>query len=208
MSEYINKLHREILPKINSIQNINILELGVQRGTSTNIFLNICEKNDGYLTSVDIDDCSKVSNSERWNFIHSRDDNFSFIKDKINKPLDVIYIDTLHEAKHVEKIIYGYYDLLKAGGFLFIDDISHLPYLSDKPRNNFYCEINNKETFEKIIEIYSSNTDNFNLNFDFMSSGLATLNKKSLNNLNKSKKLSDRKLTLKNLYRKIIQIKK
>ncbi len=208
MSEYINKLHREILPKINSIQNINILELGVQRGTSTNIFLNICEKNDGYLTSVDIDDCSKVSNSERWNFIHSRDDNFSFIKDKINKPLDVIYIDTLHEAKHVEKIIYGYYDLLKAGGFLFIDDISHLPYLSDKPRNNFYCEINNKETFEKIIEIYSSNTDNFNLNFDFMSSGIATLNKKNLNNLNKSKKIPDRKLTLKNLYRKIIQIKK
>ena len=208
MSEYINKLHREILPKINSIQNINILELGVQRGTSTNIFLNICEKNDGYLTSVDIDDCSRVSNSKRWNFIHSRDDNFSFIKDKINKPLDVVYIDTLHEANHVEKIIYGYYDLLKVGGFLFIDDISHLPYLSDKPRNNFYCEINNKETFEKIIEIYSSNTDNFNLNFDFMSSGLATLNKKSLNNLNKSKKLSDRKLTLKNLYRKIIQIKK
>ena len=208
MSEYINKLHREILPKINSIQNINILELGVQRGTSTNIFLNICEKNDGYLTSVDIYDCSKVSNSERWNFIHSRDDNFSFIKDKINKPLDVIYIDTLHEAKHVEKIIYGYYDLLKAGGFLFIDDISHLPYLSDKPRNNFYCEINNKETFEKIIEIYSSNTDNFNLNFDFMSSGIATLNKKNLNNLNKSKKIPDRKLTLKNLYRKIIQIKK
>lgn len=208
MSEYINKLHREILPKINSIQNINILELGVQRGTSTNIFLKICEKNDGYLTSVDIDDCSRVSNSKRWNFIHSRDDNFSFIKDKINKPLDVVYIDTLHEANHVEKIIYGYYDLLKVGGFLFIDDISHLPYLSDKPRNNFYCEINNKETFEKIIEIYSSNTDNFNLNFDFMSSGLATLNKKSLNNLNKSKKLSDRKLTLKNLYRKIIQIKK
>ena len=208
MSEYINKLQREILPKINSIQNINILELGVQRGTSTNLFLKICEKNDGYLTSVDIDDCSSVSNNERWNFIHSRDDNFSFIKDKINKPLDVVYIDTLHEANHVEKIIYGYYDLLKVGGFLFIDDISHLPYLSDKPRNNFYCEINNKETFEKIIEIYSSNTDNFNLNFDFMSSGLATLNKKSLNNLNKSKKLSDRKLTLKNLYRKIIQIKK
>ena len=41
-----------------------------------------------------------------------------------------------------------------------------------------------------------------------MSSGIATLNKKNLNNLNKSKKIPDRKLTLKNLYRKIIQIKK
>ena len=164
MSEYINKLQREILPKINNIQNINILELGVQRGTSTNIFLEICEKNEGFLTSVDVDDCSKVSDSDRWKFIHSRDDDFLLIRNNINKELDVIFIDTLHEADHVEKIIYGYYDLLKVGGYLFIDDISHLPYLTDKPRNNFYCEINNKETFEKIIEIYSSNTDKFDLN--------------------------------------------
>ena len=94
MSEYINKLQREILPKINNIQNINILELGVQRGTSTNIFLQICENNDGYLTSVDIDDCSNVTKKKRWKFIHSRDDDFSVIKDKINKKIDVIYIDT------------------------------------------------------------------------------------------------------------------
>ena len=208
MSEYINKLQREILPKINNIQNINILELGVQRGTSTNIFLEICEKNEGYLTSVDIDDCSKVSDSDRWKFIHSRDDDFSLIRNNINKELDVIFIDTLHEADHVEKIIYGYYDLLKVGGYLFIDDISHLPYLTDKPRNNFYCEINNKETFEKIIEIYSSNTDKFDLNFNFLSSGLATLKKKNQNNLDKSKKILDRKFTLKNLYRKFKQITK
>lgn len=206
MSEYINKLQREILPKINNIQNINILELGVQRGTSTNIFLEICEKNEGFLTSVDVDDCSKVSDSDRWKFIHSRDDDFLLIRNNINKELDVIFIDTLHEADHVEKIIYGYYDLLKVGGYLFIDDISHLPYLTDKPRNNFYCEINNKETFEKIIEIYSSNTDKFDLNFDFLSSGLATLKKKNQNNLDKSKKISDRKLSLRNLYRKFKQI--
>jgi len=208
MSEYINKLQREILPKINNIQNINILELGVQRGTSTNIFLEICEKNEGYLTSVDVEDCSKVSDNDRWKFIHSRDDDFSLIRNNINKELDVIFIDTLHEADHVEKIIYGYYDLLKVGGYLFIDDISHLPYLTDKPRNNFYCEINNKETFEKIIEIYSSNTDKFDLNFNFLSSGLATLKKKNKNDLDKSKKILDRKLTLKNLYRKFKQIRK
>ena len=70
MSEYINKLQREILPKINNIQNINILELGVQRGTSTNIFLKICENNDGYLTSVDIDDCSNVTKTKSFYRIH------------------------------------------------------------------------------------------------------------------------------------------
>ena len=204
MSEYINKLQREILPKINNIQNINILELGVQRGTSTNIFLEICEKNEGFLTSVDVDDCSKVSDSDRWKFIHSRDDDFLLIRNNINKELDVIFIDTLHEADHVEKIIYGYYDLLKVGGYLFIDDISHLPYLSEKPRNNFYCEINNKETFDRIVKIYNSNTENFELNFSFFSSGLAIIKKKNINNLNKAQSIKKRNITIRNLYRKII----
>tara|TARA_B110000003_G_C16583858_1_gene509108 strand:- start:828 stop:1448 length:621 start_codon:yes stop_codon:yes gene_type:complete len=204
MSEYINKLHKEILPKINNIQNINILELGVQRGTSTNIFLKICEKNDGYLTSVDIDDCSKVSDNTRWKFIHSRDDDFSKIRNNITGQVDVIFLDTLHEADHVEKIIYGYYDLLKVGGYLFIDDISHLPYLSEKPRNNFYCEINNKETFDRIIKIYNSNTENFELNFSFVSSGLAIIKKKNISNLNKAQSIKKRNITIRNLYRKII----
>jgi len=204
MSEYINKLHKEILPKINNIQNINILELGVQRGTSTNIFLKICEKNDGYLTSVDIDDCSKVSDNTRWKFIHSRDDDFSKIRNNITRQVDVIFIDTLHEADHVEKIIYGYYDLLKVGGYLFIDDISHLPYLSEKPRNNFYCEINNKETFDRIVKIYNSNTENFELNFSFVSSGLAIIKKKNISNLNKAQSIKKRNITIRNLYRKII----
>ena len=204
MSEYINKLQREILPKINNIQNINILELGVQRGTSTNIFLEICKKNEGYLTSVDIDDCSKVSDNTRWKFIHSRDDDFSKIRNNITRQVDVIFIDTLHEADHVEKIIYGYYDLLKVGGYLFIDDISHLPYLSEKPRNNFYCEINNKETFDRIVKIYNSNTENFELNFSFVSSGLAIIKKKNISNLNKAQSIKKRNITIRNLYRKII----
>ena len=41
--------------------NINILELGVRKGISTKKFLEVCEKNEGNLISVDIEDCSKVS---------------------------------------------------------------------------------------------------------------------------------------------------
>ena len=121
----------------------------------------LCEKNSGYLFSVDVVDCSKVSNNKRWKFIQSRDDNFDYIKSLIPKKIDVIYIDTLHEAAHVKKIIYGYYEMLNEGGFIFIDDISHLPYLKTTMGNNFYCEINNKETFEIILEIYETNKDIF-----------------------------------------------
>ena len=35
-------------------------------------------------------------------FIQSRDDNFEYIKSMIPQKLDVIFIDTIHEAKHVK----------------------------------------------------------------------------------------------------------
>ncbi len=204
MSNYIYKLEKEIIPRIENIKNINILELGVQRGTSTNIFLEICDNNGGYLTSVDIDNCAKVSDNPRWKFIQSRDDNFDLIKNQFQKKIDVIYLDTLHEAIHVEKVFYEYYKLLNTNGFFFIDDISNLPYLKNKPRNNFYCEINNKETFKKIIEIYNSNINNFDLSFSFVASGLAIIQKKNENNLNKIEPIKERDISLRNLYRKII----
>ena len=163
MSDFNYKIEKELIPRINDIQNIKILELGVQKGRSTIKFLDLCKKNNGKLFSVDIDECSSVSNDLNWKFIQSRDDNFSYIKNLIPKKINVLFIDTIHEANHVEKLLYGYYDLLEIGGYIFIDDISHLPYLKNSERNNFYCEINNKETFYKLLDIYNSNMDNLDI---------------------------------------------
>ena len=192
-----------------NIQSPSILEFGVQNGFSTIKFLELCNKNDGYLYSVDVDDCSKVSNDKKWTFIKSRDDNFDYVKGKIPKKLDIIYLDSLHEAKHVEKIFYEYYPMLNVNGYFIIDDVSHLPYLKNKDRNNFYCEINNKETFEKILEIYNTNEKLFDLNFTFVSSGLAIIKKKKELELNKNEKIKSRSLSLKNTIRRLWkQIKK
>ena len=150
MNEYEEKIEKNLFNLIKNLDKPKILELGVQNGVSTNKFLDICNKNDGYLYSVDINDCSTVAQGKRWKFIKSRDDNFDYIKSIIPKKLDIIFIDTLHEAAHVNKIIYNYYDQLENGGYIFIDDISHLPYINDKKKSSFYCEINNKETFENI----------------------------------------------------------
>ena len=203
MDNYNYKLDNYLFPIVKEINNPIILELGVQRGTSTKKFLDICNKNNGKLFSVDIDDCSKVSDDKNWNFFHSRDDNFEFIKSKIPHKIDVLFIDTLHEAEHVKKLIYGYYPLLKKNGYLFIDDVSHLPYLKKMPRNNFYCEINNKETFDLLLAIYSENYEKFDLNFSFSSSGLAIIQKKNESNLNQSHNLSLRENSIKNILRKI-----
>ena len=203
MEDYNYKLDSNLFSIVKKINNPIILELGVQKGTSTKKFLDICSNNNGKLFSADIDDCSKVSNDENWKFFHSRDDNFDFIKSNIPNKIDVLFIDTLHEASHVKKLIYGYYPLIKKNGYLFIDDISHLPYLKKMPRSNFYCEVNNKETFEILLSIYSKNYENFHLNFSFSSSGLAIIRKKTDNDLNESCDLDLRENSIKNILRKV-----
>ena len=101
----------------------------------------------------------------------------------------------------MEKIIYAYYDLIKINGYLFIDDISHLPYIKNSTRENFYCEINNKETFNRILEIYKQNQDNFDLEFSFVSSGLSIIKKKTKFSLNQKKRIFSKENRLKNLLR-------
>ncbi len=203
MEEYSLKLDNSLMPIVWGINSPIILELGVENGRSTKKFLDICSKKNGKLYSVDINDCSKVSNDKNWKFFKSRDDNFNYIKANIPNKIDVLFIDSLHEASHVEKLIYNYYPIINVGGYIFIDDISHIPYLKNKERNNFYCEINNKETFEKIISIYSKNFDKFDLKFSFFSSGLAIIKKNNNAELEYKKKFKERSISIKNISREL-----
>ena len=196
-----------IIEKIKNIQKIQILELGVRNGFSTKKFIELCNINDGYLTSIDIDDCQKVIKSDRWKFIHSSDDNFEKIDKIIPKALDFIYIDSFHEAKHVEKVFYHYYSFLKKGGICIIDDISWLPYSKNQYRDNEFSEHINRSTFNKILEIYNQNQKNFFLEFFFRESGYAIITKKEENSLNRAIKIQSREYGLKNLLRKIYERK-
>ncbi len=201
MSDNNHKLNTYLYDKIKNINNVKILEFGVREGVSTKLFVSLDEKNNGKVFSVDLDDYSNLINSNTWNFIHSRDDNFELIKSKIDNEFDVILLDSQHEANHVKNIIYNYYDLLKKGGYFFIDDISWLPYLKNSYRDNFWCEINNKETFNIILDIYSDNTSNFDLEYSFISSGFALLKKTNNDPLNPMRKKRGRSFSIKNLLR-------
>ena len=203
--DYITKLEETSLNFLKSLTEPVILEFGVRHGQSTEFFLNICEKNNGFLYSVDIDDTSKKFNSEKWKFIHGRDDNFKLVESYIPKKIDLIYIDSFHDAEHVAKIFFHYYPFLKDNGYLIIDDVSWLPYSKKNERDNFNSEINNHETFHKILDIYNNNTKNFDLTFNFKSSGMAKIIKKNDNDLLDSKKVLIRKFTLKNFIRKIVR---
>ena len=198
------KFLKFILNQIEGISSPKILEFGVsERGLSTSIFLDLCKKNNGKLISVDNNPNSRQFRDSNWKFIQTRDDDFVSVEKEIKDHLDVIYLDTIHKADHVEKIIYRYYNKLKKGGFFFIDDISWIPYVSKNPKNHFYKEINNMETFEKILDIYNANSENFDLEFSFVGTGIAKIHKVTDNKLIDKKKISSRKITFHNLVRKI-----
>ena len=201
---YENKINY-IIEKIKHIKKIQILELGVNKGISTNKFIKLCELNDGFLTSIDIDDCSGVAKSNKWNFIHSSDDNFELIDNTIPNEIDFLFIDSFHEPNHVQKVFYHYYNFLREGGICIIDDISWVPYAKNEYRDNSHNEYTNRLTFQKILEIYNQNKDKFSLEFFFEGSGLAIITKNK-DNLKKPRKIFSREFSIKNLARRFLKI--
>jgi len=60
--DYIIKIEETAMDYLYQLEKPIILEFGVRHGLSTKLFLDTCEKNDGFLYSVDIDDNSKKFN--------------------------------------------------------------------------------------------------------------------------------------------------
>ena len=189
---------------ISERKNLRILELGVFYGVSTKMFLK--SPNVKNLISVDIYDSSKVSRSKKWKFLKTRDDNFKYINKFLKKKIDIVFIDSLHEPEHIEKLIYFYYKKIKVGGKILIDDVSWLQHVKSAPFDNEFTEIINRLTFKKIIEIYFTNQDNFNLKIDFSDSGLAIITK-IRDKLNVSKKIKDRSFSFKNILKQFYRPK-
>ena len=204
---HFRKLYNFFFKDLSLIKSPRILEFGVSnQAMSTEFFIIQCESNNGILYSVDVNDFSEKFKSSCWNFIHSRDDNFSLIDKKVSNELDVIYLDTLHKADHIEKIFYHYYPKLSTNGYFLIDDISWLPYTKISEKNQFYMEINNEESFFRILEIFFLNRNNFDLEFSFVGTGLAKIKKINNNKLNYAKKIPSRRNTIFNFLRKFIKI--
>ena len=151
------KFLRILEKELNKLEKPLILEFGVSgKALSTSVFLKKCIEKNGNLYSVDVIDYSHHFKSENWKFIHCRDDDYDFVEKNIPEKFDIIYLDTIHSAKHVEKILYYYYDKLKIGGVFVIDDTSLLPYLKHREKNNFSLEINFVPLYTYMLKCSSS----------------------------------------------------
>ncbi len=203
--KYINKLKSFFFEEIKNIKNIKILEFGVREGNSTKFFLELCDKNNGKLYSVDINDYSQLFKNDNWKFIHSSDDDFEKVIGESEKEFDLIFIDSFHNPDHVKKLILYYFNFLKKDGLLIIDDISWVPYCKNNYRDHFHTEIVNRDTFIEILKLIPNNHKIFNAYFSFEDSGLAKLKKISNEKIQNSFELKNRSNSIKNLIKRMIK---
>ena len=189
----------------------NILELGVERGSSTKEFVSFAEKFDANVYSVDIDDCSKVLLSKKWNFIQSNDLDSEFITSKFenikNEGLDLIYIDSYHENHHVLKLLNIWFKYLNKGGAIFIDDVDSFIF---RKKKDTFSSIVYDLTDEANKEFYYNNENKIFYTRYFGENGLAKFTK--LTNLydepNEFKKIWKYNPIIKYLYPYIRNLKK
>lgn len=180
MFKFIN--HIELMIEfISNKNNPVILEFGVERGSSTKKFIEFAEKKGAKILSVDINDCSSVSNSKKWKFLRSDDLNINYVIENFNEikkeGVDLIYIDSYHENKHVQKLLSSYFKFVNKDGAIFIDDIDSFPF---RKRKDIWNSIIYDLTIDAVKEFYYNNTEICSLKifYDQDENGLAMIHKK------------------------------
>jgi len=167
---------------VSTRNNPVILEFGVERGSSTKKFIDFAEKNDAKIFSVDINDCSQVSNSKNWQFLQSDDLNINYVIENFREiektGVDLIYIDSYHEDKHVQKLLSLYFKYVKKGGVIFIDDVDSFPF---RKKKDIWNSIVYDLTIDAVKEFYYNNNEFCSLKilFDKNENGLACIHKKT-----------------------------
>lgn len=159
-----------------------ILELGTQRGASTTVLLQACEEADGRLVSVDVEDCSDVTDSPRWQFVREDSTDVAAITSQapyLSEGIDILYIDSLHQKEHVERELTGWYGLMKPGSHIFLDDVDANPYRAGHRKDNMGAEIAYDEIREYVEAFFHANQDDLFMDITYGSTGLAHIWKRS-----------------------------
>tara|TARA_B100000674_G_C37801260_1_gene896563 strand:+ start:42 stop:800 length:759 start_codon:yes stop_codon:yes gene_type:complete len=204
------EMHAEALKRTNPI----IVELGVDKGQSTRVFLNaISEKSNSRLISIDIRDCKDAVISDKWEFVQQNSIDIESLLSKkpfLKDGIDILYIDSLHTESHVLKEIYGFFEYIKPNGLIYFDDIDSGPYMSGQRKDSINREIDNRKIFNLLEAIFRANYSSIDFSIHRGSTGLAKF--KKLSNL--GDKLNDpiyvgkRKLRLFWRFLEIINLKK
>ena len=161
-----------------------ILELGVDKGNSTKIFIDsIKNKENSKLISVDIKDCSNVLQSNKWMFIKENSANISSVINQAplikEREIDILFIDSLHHVDHIKKELYGYFQYLNPGAYIFFDDVDHGKYALNQKKDSVSFEITNRKIYDFVDAVFRGNQNQLDLCIMKGSTGLAIMRKYS-----------------------------
>lgn len=180
-----------------------ILELGVDKGNSTKIFIDsIKNKKNSKLISVDIKDCGNVLQSNKWIFIKENSSNISNVINQAplikERGIDILFIDSLHHVDHIKKELYGYFQYLNQGAYIFFHDVDHGKYALNQKKDSVSFEITNRKIYDFVDAVFRGNENQLDLSILKGSTGLAIMRKYSNkgSNLLKPKFLRKRSLKL------------
>ncbi len=172
-------IHSVIEKSLKKIKNPVILEFGVNRGRSSQRFLNHVEEFGGDIFSIDIKDCSKVITSKKWNFFQCNDTDHKKIINKfpkLNNGIDLLFIDSYHHPSHVKRLLEKWYIFIKKDGYIYFDDTES--YLYRIKKNNILSIINDA-TSNVVKDFYYSNYDDLIYTKYYKGSGLSEFAKLS-----------------------------
>lgn len=123
------KFLQDVNEKLEGKTGYKIVECGVRYGGATTFFGYLCERDGGHLYGIDIDDCSDVIETDSWTFIESDDrdvDNIILANQELRSGIDLLYVDSLHHFRHVEKVVEKWYPYLKEGAYIYFDDVDDM----------------------------------------------------------------------------------
>lgn len=173
------EMHAEALKRENPV----IVELGVDKGQSTRVFLNaISEKSNSKIISIDIKDCKSAVVSKKWEFVQQNSIDISSLlvkKPIIKNGIDILYVDSLHTESHVLKEVYGFFEYIKPNGVIYFDDVDSGPYMSKQRKDSINPEIENRKIFNLLDAIFRGNYYSIDFSITYGSTGLAKFVKRS-----------------------------
>lgn len=194
---------------VSRIEGPVVLECGVNEGWSTGVLAHAVEQKGGRLISLDIADCSDAIESDCWTFIQVDDCEQERILHEapiLKEGIDLIYIDSLHDATHVEHLLSLWYPLVRQNGWLAFDDVDPGPFMRGKRKDNANQEIAWRSIGHVVQDFFYANEDDLQLTQYFGSTGLALLHKLAPMSKppNRLRRLPRRRFTMRSLARTIL----
>ena len=196
--------------RVSQVEAPVVLECGVDKGWSAGVLAHAVERNGGRLISLDIRDCSDAIESECWTFLQIDDTEQKRILQEapiLKAGIDFIFIDSLHFARHVRRLIELWYPLVRKGGWIAFHDVDPGPYMRGQRKDYVENEIVWRSIWQVVLDFFYANEDDLLLEYHLGDMGLAIMQKLAPMSKapNPPRRIPPRRVSLRSLARHLLR---